>query len=59
MLSIGLYVLSAFCYSYEAVTEGITSVYYPYQDCAFQLIAVASVLLLIAAIAYSKKAEIV
>ncbi|MGB9714668.1 MAG: hypothetical protein ACPLZC_06825 [Candidatus Bathyarchaeales archaeon] len=55
ILSITLYILSAFCYSYEAVAEGITGTYYPYQDYAFPLIAVASVLLLMAAILYSKR----
>ncbi|MEM3673169.1 MAG: hypothetical protein QW468_02930 [Candidatus Bathyarchaeia archaeon] len=54
ILSIVLYILSAFCYSYEAVTEGIAGTYYPYQDYAFPLIVVASLLLLIAAILYSK-----
>jgi uncharacterized membrane protein len=55
MLSIVLYILSAFCYSYETVNEGIAGTYYPYQEYAFLLIAVASLLLLIAAILYSKR----
>ncbi len=50
-----LYVVSAFCYSYEAPQEDMLPVInYPYQDYAIPLAGVASVLLVIAAILYSK-----
>ena len=55
MLSIALYILSAFCYSYEALAEGTASVYYPYQGYAVPLTVTASALLLVAAILYSKR----
>jgi uncharacterized membrane protein len=55
VLSIALYILSAYCYSYEALAEGTASIYYPYKDYAVPLIVVASALLVIAAISYSKR----
>jgi hypothetical protein len=55
MLSIAIYILSAYCYSYEVLAEGTTSLNYPYKDYAFLLVVFASALLLIAAISYSKR----
>ena len=54
LLAIILYILSAFCYSYEA--KGMLPVInYPYRDYALPLAIIASVLLVIAAILYSKR----
>ncbi|MGQ9641680.1 MAG: hypothetical protein ACUVUF_06105 [Candidatus Bathycorpusculaceae bacterium] len=55
VLSIALYILSAYCYSFEALAEGTTSIYFPYKDYAIPLIVVASALLVTAAISYSKR----
>jgi len=54
--AIGLYILSAFCYSYEALREGwLPFINYPYKDYALPLAVLASILLVIAAISYSKR----
>ncbi len=51
-----LYIVSALCYSYELQsTGGVESVSNPYRIYAFPLIALASVLLAVAAILYSKR----
>jgi hypothetical protein len=56
LLAIILYIVSAFCYSYEAPWEGnIPVLNYPYRDFAIPLAGVASALLVIAAILYSKR----
>jgi len=51
-----LYIVSALCYSYELQsTGGVEPVSNPYRIYAFPLIALASVLLAVAAILYSKR----
>jgi len=56
LLAIILYIVSAFCYSYEASWEGnIPVLNYPHRDFAIPLAGVASALLVIAAILYSKR----
>jgi len=55
LLAILLYILSAFCYSYEVLEQGLNPVINPYRDYALPLAGVASALLLIAAILYSKR----
>jgi len=56
LLAIIIYIVSAFCYSYEAPWEdNLPVLNYPYRDFAIPLAGVASVLLVIAAILYSKR----
>jgi LPXTG-motif cell wall-anchored protein len=56
LLSIALYLLSLFCYFYEAPWEGMIPVTnYPYQKFALPLAGAASALLIIAAILYLKR----
>jgi len=56
LLAIILYIVSAFCYSYEAPWEdNLPVLNYPYSDFAIPLAGVASALLVIAAILYSKR----
>ena len=54
ILAIILYIVSAFFYSYEP-QDWLPLVNYPYRDYAIPLAIVASVLLVIAAILYSKR----
>ena len=54
--AIGLYVLSAFCYSYESQWMGnLPVINRPYRNYAFPLVGLASVFLVIAAIFVFKK----
>jgi hypothetical protein len=56
LLAIILYIASAFCYSYEAPWEdNLPVLNYPYRDFAFTLAGVASTLLVVAVILYSKR----
>jgi phenolic acid decarboxylase len=56
LLAIALYIASAFFYSYEATWEGnIPVLNNPYRDYAIPLAGVASALLVIAAVLYSKR----
>lgn len=56
LLAIIIYIVSAFCYSYEAPWEdNLPVLNYPYRDFAIPLAGVASALLVIAAILYSKR----
>ena len=56
LLAIIIYIVSAFCYSYEAPWEDdLTVLNYPYRDFAIPLAGVASTLLVIAAVLYSKR----
>mgnify|MGYP001096626317 CR=1 FL=1 len=56
LLAIMLYILSAFCYSYEAPKQDrLPIINYPYRDYAIPAAGVASTLLVIAAIMYSKR----
>lgn len=56
LLAIILYILSAFCYSLEESSQDMLPVInYPYIDYALPLAVIASVLLVIAAILYSKR----
>jgi hypothetical protein len=56
LLAILLYIISVFCYYYEASWEGnIPVLNYPHRDFAIPLAAVASALLVVAAILYSKR----
>ncbi|MEM3700786.1 MAG: hypothetical protein QXL57_08005 [Candidatus Bathyarchaeia archaeon] len=57
LLGIALYVISVFCYFYEAPWEDmIPMINYPYQKFALPLAGVASALLIIAAALYLKRA---
>jgi predicted membrane channel-forming protein YqfA (hemolysin III family) len=57
VLTITLYIAGAYCYSYEAPQEGRLpyNLSYPYREYAIPLVVVASVLMLIAAVLYSKR----
>jgi hypothetical protein len=56
LLAIMIYVVSAFCYFYEASWEGSLPVLnYPYRDFAIPLVGVASALLVVAVILYSRR----
>jgi len=56
LLVIILYIVSAFCYSYEAPWEdNLPIINYPYRDYAIPVAGVASVLLVIAAILYLRR----
>jgi hypothetical protein len=51
-----LYVLGAFCYSYESSAQGLAQyVVNPYRIYAFPLTAIASIFLAIAAILYPRR----
>jgi LPXTG-motif cell wall-anchored protein len=56
LLSIALYLISAFCYFYEAPWQDMIPVLnYPYQNFALPLAGFASAFLIIAAILYLKR----
>jgi hypothetical protein len=58
LLSIALYLVSVFCYFYEAPWEDMIPVInYPYQKFALPLAGAASTLLIIAAILYLKRKQ--
>jgi len=61
LAAIALFVLSAFFYSYQAVSEGITfsvaSSSYPYRVYALTFLGFGSVLMLTASISYSKRSK--
>jgi len=51
-----LYILSAFCYSYEESSQDMLPVInYPFRGYALPLAIIASILLVVAAILYSKR----
>ncbi|RJS82127.1 hypothetical protein CW707_01685 [Candidatus Bathyarchaeota archaeon] len=51
-----LYIVSTFCYSYEASSQNMLPIInYPYRDFALLLVGIASVFMVIAAILYSKR----
>jgi hypothetical protein len=55
-MAIILYIVSAFFYSYEVREQGLLPVIsYPYRDYAIPLAIVASALLVVGAILYSKR----
>jgi hypothetical protein len=56
LTAIVLYIVGAFCYYYERGWEGMLPVInYPYRDFAYPLVGIASILLVVAAILYSKR----
>jgi hypothetical protein len=56
LLAITLYILSAFCYFYEASSQGMLPfINNPYREYAIPLTLVASAFLVVAAILYSKR----
>jgi LPXTG-motif cell wall-anchored protein len=58
LISIALYLVSLFCYFYEAPWEDmLPKINYPYQKFALPLAGVASALLIIAAILYLKRKQ--
>jgi LPXTG-motif cell wall-anchored protein len=58
LLSIALYLVSAFCYFYEAPWEEmLPKINYPYQNFALPLAGFASALLIITAVLYLKRKQ--
>jgi hypothetical protein len=62
LAAIVLFAVSAFFYSYEVVSEGLTlslaaSSYYPYRMHAITFVGFGSVLMLTASISYSKRSK--
>jgi len=60
-MAIALFVISAFFYSYQAVSEGLTFSAslgsYPYRGYALTFVGFGSVLTLVASISYSKRSK--
>jgi hypothetical protein len=61
LMAIALFVLSAFFYSYQATSEGLTftvaSSSYPYRVLALTFVGFGSILMLTASISYSKRSK--
>jgi hypothetical protein len=60
-MAIALFALSAFFYSYEAVSEGLSFsaslASYPYRGYAITFVGFGSVLMLAASVSYSKRSK--
>ena len=58
---IALFAVSTFCYSYQAVSEGLvfsaSLSSYPYREYALTFVGFGSVLTLVASVSYSKRSK--